>query len=772
MRPQGAEFGPLWAELQPPLCAPSLSVLAALGFARATPVQAAVVPLLMCNKDVAVEAVTGSGKTLAFLLPLVELLRRAHADDHLRNHDVAAVVVSPTRELAAQIFAVAAPFLAASVASGPAAVLLVGGSDPSADAARLGAGGARVLVGTPGRLDDSLQRCSDKLNLKRVELLVLDEADRLLSMGFAAQVNAILSRLPKQRRTGLFSATQTDAVEELARAGLRNPVRITVRDAAAGSGGGASGPGRTPAALRLLYRTVPSPAAKPAHLAAFLSSKASQKSIVYFLTCAAVDFYADLLRDLLPLSQPHAPPRGVPRSKPGAAGKKTSPPPPPPTQAFSLVAIHGRMPQRAREAALASFASAPGGAALLATDVAARGLDLPGVDWVLQYDPPSDPAAFAHRAGRTARMGAHGACLAFLLPHEAAYVPFLSLRGVHVTPEGDNEVGEESESHPNGERETGGAWPAEEEGAELRGRGGSVAGVLRLLRRRSEREREAMERGSRAFVSFMRGYKEHACRFIFRHKEMLKEVGATAAAFGLLRVPRMPETKRLSPAQLAGFTPSDVAPEDVPYKDRAREKARLTRNAAEAAAAAAADADGGGGGDAEEPGGRAQGAAAAQGKEQRRATAAAAAAAAAARPPAAKRRLGQARADAEEMDDEWRCVFTPEKGLLWQRCRCEHSSLTGHLPHRALKKLKKGAISQHEFDVAVGLSDDSGDEGGAARALAKPKPKAAKPARKKERAEDAQAGSKARGGRGKSGGRGGRGRGRGGRSGGRGRSGR
>ena len=156
--PRGAEFGPLWSELSVTLCPSSLRVLSDLGFARATPVQAAVVPLLCTNKDVAVEACTGSGKTLAFVLPLIEILLKAHASAPLKKHDVrlppgapftapprrqltpvsqpqvAALVVSPTRELAKQTLEVLAPFL--SALPPPGAFLLVGGSDPSADVNR------------------------------------------------------------------------------------------------------------------------------------------------------------------------------------------------------------------------------------------------------------------------------------------------------------------------------------------------------------------------------------------------------------------------------------------------------------------------------------------------------------------------------------------------------------------------------------------------------------------------------------------------------------
>jgi ATP-dependent RNA helicase DDX55/SPB4 len=141
--------------------------------------------------------------------------------------------------------------------------------------------GAHVLVGTPGRLDDIMARAAG-LSVKRLELLVLDEADRLLSMGFAAQVGSILRRLPKQRRTGLFSATQTEEVAELARAGLRNPVRITVRDASGGEAGGAAGggSGKTPSQLALYFTLLEADAKLP-RLVAFLARHAAQKARLY-----------------------------------------------------------------------------------------------------------------------------------------------------------------------------------------------------------------------------------------------------------------------------------------------------------------------------------------------------------------------------------------------------------------------------------------------------------------------------------------------------------
>ena len=500
-----------------------------------------------------------------------------------------------------------APFLAPL--PGPGALLLVGGSDPAQDVARVQDGGASVLVGTPGRLSDVFSRAA-LLSVRRLELLVLDEADRLLSMGFAAAVSALVQRLPKQRRTGLFSATQTEEVEELARAGLRNPVRVTVRDTAAG---GAQG--RTPSQLQLLY-VVLRRDEKLAALARFLGGlSAGKKSIVYFLTCACVDFYASALSGLPQL-------RGLP-----------------------LTALHGRMKQSARERALRAYSAAPAGA-LLCTDVAARGLDIPGVDWVLQFDPPQDPAAFVHRVGRTARMGAAGASVVLLTAAEEPYLDFLKLRSLALSP------APEALFPPL----TG------EEAAQL----------LAALRQRSERERELLERGVRAFVSFVRGYKEHACRFIFRLKQL--ELGQLASSLALLRLPRMPETKRLE--DCPDFSPSPVPPDEVPFKDRKREKARQARLLADAASAEA---------EAQAKALRRE----AELAERRRAAKLAPAKA----PTASKRRLEQTRADADEMAGEW----------------------------RLLKKLRKGKISERDFDLATGLGEELEQEAPRARKAPRPK---------------------------------------------------
>ncbi len=621
--------GPPFADLRPSLRPESLDALAAGGFERSTPVQASTIPLLCSHKDVSVEACTGSGKTLAFVLPMVEILARARKE--LRRYEVGAVVVSPTRELARQIHEVATPFVK-TLARGEDAsdgeelsMLLVGGTDVSKDVAKFAATSPLVLVATPGRLWDVMQR-SRELDGKKCELLILDEADRLLGMGFMATLNNIISRLPKQRRTGLFSATQTEEVAELARAGLRNPVRVTVRDAVnAAARAAGDKKGKLPTQLQLLYRLCPVDA-KLWHLVNFIREHRSCKMIVYFLTCACVDFYESAVKELLPES--------------------------------STIALHGKMKQKQRESALGVFTEQSSGV-LMCTDIAARGLDIPGVDWIVQFDPPQDPAAFVHRVGRTARMGREGNAIVFLSPNsEASYVDFLRIRGVEIkaapgTREHFAEVAAETQNGDDDKQiELASDIVDALEKTELEERGGADQTHI-ALRKASEKSRELMEKGVRAYVSFIRGYKEHHCRFIFRFKEL--EYGSLAMSMGLLRLPKMKEIRKAPKKFMECFVESYVDADTVPFMDKSREKQRQKtlkeqQEAAEAQRLLEVDT----------PKPKKE-----KVKEEKRQT-------------AFKRRKEELRADIEEMEDDY----------------------------RALRKVKKGKMTEEEFDLEIGFDED------------------------------------------------------------------
>lgn len=499
--------------------------LGSAGYLECAPVQQEAIPLLLSHKDVLAEAVTGSGKTLAFAVPCAELIRRPKPA--LQQDEVGALVLAPTRELARQTHDV----LASVVQETQAVQLLSGGSEIADDVSQIAAEGADVIVGTPGRTADVLKRVA-QLDFRRLELLVLDEADRLLHRGFKDDLGAILCRLPKQRRTALFSATQATDVHQLSRLGLRNPVRVSVHgtlpaaSAATANAeleeGVANEQARTPPGLRVFYEVLPVEQ-KLERLVHLLSNNLlKKKSIVYFLTCACVDFFSDALLRLFQSQQHDKQP--------------------------VFVRLHGRMQQKQRTKALQRFAKLDGGV-LLCTDVAARGLDLPDVDWIVQFDPPQDPDAFVHRAGRTARMGRQGYALVFLNPHEEAYVQFLRRRRVPV---------EDAPPFESGDAARADAKCTQNDNESV-----LQNNTLHTLRSMCEKDRELTEKSTRAFVTFVRAYLEHQCAYIFRFKEL--DLGAVANAFALLQLPSMPELRRARSGSLCSFRPSDVKPADVPY---------------------------------------------------------------------------------------------------------------------------------------------------------------------------------------------------------------
>lgn len=504
--PNGALTNTRFSDLNPPLSEPVLEALTQAGFQFCTPVQANTIPLLCSYKDVAVDAATGSGKTLAFLVPLVEILRRSSTPP--KPHQVMGMVISPTRELSSQIFHVAQPFI--STLSNVKPILLVGGVEVKSDMRKIEEEGANLLIGTPGRLYDIMDRMGI-LDFRNLEILILDEADRLLDMGFQKQITSIISRLPKLRRTGLFSATQTEAVEELAKAGLRNPVRVEVRAETKSIDGILSSTqstsSKTPSGLHLEYLECEADK-KPSQLLDLLVKNKSKKIIIYYMTCASVDYWGVVLPHLAALKN------------------------------FSIISLHGKMKQTAREKALASFTSLSSGI-LLCTDVAARGLDIPGVDCIVQYDPPQDPNVFIHRVGRTARLGRQGSAIVFLLPKEEAYVEFLRIRRVPL---------EERKSFDE------------------------ASDVVPEIRSAAKKDRDVMEKGLRAFVSYIRAYKEHHCSYIFRWKEL--EIGKLGMGFGLLQLPSMPEVKHHS-LSTKGFIPEqNINLDDIKFKDKSRQKQR------------------------------------------------------------------------------------------------------------------------------------------------------------------------------------------------------
>lgn len=413
--------------LTPELSSWILDFAQSMGFARTTPVQAMAIPLLMGNKDLVVEAVTGSGKTLSFLIPIVERLLKA--DEPNKRGYVRSIVVAPTKELAVQIYDVLKALLDFHPASaaylswkkaqnedaaamdvdgqdlpkpppGPYIIpqLLIGGlTKLPEDLATFSDLNPNILIATPKRLTEVLQ--SSRVVLKRhwFDLLVLDEADRLLDPNFQTDLQRILEMLPKERRTGLFSASVSEAVNELVRVGMRYPFKISAK---VRSKTGALDK-RTPESLKLLYITL-----KPTHklpmLKRILSESQAQKSIVYVSTRAGVDYWDRILPSLL----------GV-----------------------AVYPMHGDHKSAIRAKNLAKFRDTAEPAILLTTDVLARGIDIADVDLVAQLDLPSQPKDFIHRCGRSGRAGKRGMAVSFINEGtEEDYIKYLDVQGTKVEP--------------------------------------------------------------------------------------------------------------------------------------------------------------------------------------------------------------------------------------------------------------------------------------------------------------------------------------------------
>jgi ATP-dependent RNA helicase DDX55/SPB4 len=508
--------------LAPKLSSGVLKYVTDQGFTRMTPVQAATIPLFLAHKDVAVQAVTGSGKTLSFLIPVVEHLLK----HPLRKTQIGALVLSPTRELAQQTYAVAKALCMATDLAEP--LLLVGGSAGSsgssgstnhrpvtADLQTFKEAGCDIVIGTPGRVEDVLTRYM-VVDCSELEYLILDEADVLLNMGFANSLQNILGKLPKMRRTGLFSATTstssttTNSLQEwMKRAGLRNPVWIDVAIASkdkttADKTSESKTPIQsksqaTPSSLTNYY-IVTTLDEKLSRLASFLQSHPNDKMIVFFLTCACVEFYGTALQKVLP------------------------------DQYIEL--LHGKMVQKRREKSMERYracnetneASALGGA-LFCTDVAARGLDVTDVHWVVQFDPPQDPSFYVHRVGRSARAGKTGASLLFLTRKEEPYVDFLRMRKIPLIPlpatevctPPDEEVDAEEKPKKSKNAKDSDEGPTARRILSASDPSITIEDILPKVQGLVLNDRDMLEKGTKAFTSFIRAYKEHHCSFIFRY---------------------------------------------------------------------------------------------------------------------------------------------------------------------------------------------------------------------------------------------------------------
>lgn len=335
------------------------AVVAELGYESLTPIQEQGIPVLLAGKDLVGQSKTGSGKTAAFALPVLQTL-------NLDDRTLQAVVLCPTRELCGQV---AREFRKLGRRHPGLAVLTVSGGEPGRPQSEALARGVHVVVGTPGRVLDHLGRGT--LRLGTVRSLVLDEADRMLDMGFEEDMEKILAEMPKQRQTALFSATFPHSIHAMSGRYQKDPVRITIEDPAEDEG-------QIQQAVVIV-----SPEQKIDALASVLATHPHESALVFCNLKSSVRELARRLSD---------------------AGVVTE-------------ALHGDLEQFHRDRVMAMFRN-QSIRVLVATDVAARGIDVADLELVVNFDLPHSPEVYVHRIGRTGRAGARGISVSLVTPGE------------------------------------------------------------------------------------------------------------------------------------------------------------------------------------------------------------------------------------------------------------------------------------------------------------------------------------------------------------------
>ncbi|KAJ6010937.1 ATP-dependent RNA helicase dbp4 [Penicillium sp. IBT 35674x] len=487
-----------------PLSEPTADGLSASHFKVMTDIQQRAISSALKGRDILGAAKTGSGKTLAFLVPILENLYRKQWTEY---DGLGALILAPTRELAIQIFEVLRKVGRYHAFS---AGLVIGGKSLREEQDRLGK--MNILVCTPGRILQHLDQTA-MFETNNLQLLVMDEADRILDMGFQKSVDAIIDHLPKGRQTMLFSATQTKKVSDLARLSLKEPEYVAVHEAAASA---------TPSTLQQHYVVTPLPQ-KLDTLWSFIRANLKAKTVVFLSSGKQVRFVYESLRHLQP---------GIP-----------------------LMHLHGRQKQGGRLDITTKFSSSQH-AVLFATDVAARGLDFPAVDWVIQMDCPEDADTYIHRVGRTARYERVGRAVLFLDPsEEKGFLKRLEQKKVPI-----ERINIKANKQQN---------------------------IAHLLQNMCFKDPELKYLGQKAFISYAKSIYVQKDKETFNIKELALEEYATS--LGLPGAPRIKfikgdDTKERKNASWkmahlsSGSEDSDAdADEDEPKKEKKDEKQVRTR---------------------------------------------------------------------------------------------------------------------------------------------------------------------------------------------------
>lgn len=422
------------------------------GYETMMEIQHKAIPPLLLGKDVLAAAKTGSGKTLAFLIPAVELLYKCK---FMPRNGTGVIIISPVRELAVQIYQELQKLMKNHCQTYG---LIMGGSNRAEESKKL-AKGVNIIVATPGRLLDHLQNTTN-FQYRNLQCLVVDEADRILDQGFEEEMKQIIRLLPKRRQSMLFSATQTRKIEDLARISLKkSPMYIGVDDKKSTATADGIDQGYAVIESDMRFRV----------LFTFLKKNKDKKIMVFFSSCLSVKYHCELLTYV-----------DVP-----------------------CMSLHGKQKQNKRTNTFFQFCNSKSGI-LLCTDVAARGLDIPAVDWIVQYCPPDDPKEYIHRVGRTARgTNSKGNALLFLRSEEIGFLRYLQEAKVPV-------------------KEIKFDWK-------------KIANIQTQLENLIEKNQYLQNSAKDAFKSFVRAYSSHSLKSIFNVEKL--DLSKSCKSFGFATAP-------------------------------------------------------------------------------------------------------------------------------------------------------------------------------------------------------------------------------------------
>ena len=545
-----------------------------LNFTQITKVQNITIREFLKNRDVVVNAITGSGKTLSYIIPLLQKLIDYSTEHQSYQNEILSLILLPTRELALQVYDKINIFISQITSFTFHAQLFIGGKDRDKDIELLNQQVPNIIIATPGRLLD-VDENTHMFKFANLQVLIIDEADRMLETESEVKVTQIISRLPKQRRTGLFSATIKINVSNLIKAGMTNPfyIKITqhpnesifisqkqlyqhnigergryytispftaqkiVTDTSTSTTSAYANDNtqNVPEGLNQFYIEVSNIKYKIPHLINLIYTLYNSpqntkiKIMLFVCTCNQVDYFMQIIPhifDKLKITE------------------------------YTLYKLHSKISQNKRDNEYIAFSAVEGKRLrlLISTDLAARGIDIPDVDMIIQFDPPKTENSYIHKAGRTARVGKQGVSLLFLMSNETAFITYMKEQKQITLNKFTYIANDNKEEQMNIINNV---------------------NILQCIKEKNLSDKWVYDKAVNSFVSYLEFYKNVELNYLFDFRKL--DIGNLANMFQLIKMPRI-KMKEFQMESIANFEGDcSVTPKDLVYLDKNIEKQMMIK---------------------------------------------------------------------------------------------------------------------------------------------------------------------------------------------------